>query len=121
VGPEVTMGRLDPAFERLALGRSSGPVEIRSVSSGTLLATLPASSSLPTFDGRWSPDGRFLAVKRDRSADGGRTDLEVWDVAGARRVLLAQDTSYGASAFHPRLPLLLAGLRNGMAAVWDLE
>src|SRR5439155_24881689 len=40
--PEVNFGQLDPSFERIAVSRGKGPVEVRAVSGDRLLATLPA-------------------------------------------------------------------------------
>src|SRR6185436_8451934 len=56
---------LDPAFERLAISTNTEPVEIRAVSDNQLLATLPASTNLPSLGKEWSADGRFLAVARN--------------------------------------------------------
>jgi WD40 repeat protein len=116
-----TLIQLDPAFERIALCRRDGPVEIRAVSNGRLLFELPASSKLSAFLGWWSADGRFLAVKRDRIGSGARADLEVWNVKERRRVLLLHDVEYGVASFHPRWPRMLAGRREGSVAIWDLE
>src|SRR5439155_23741144 len=62
-GSEFTLRMVDPSFERIALCRRAGPVEIRSTSDQRLLATLPASTNLPAYYAEWSPDGRFLAAK----------------------------------------------------------
>src|SRR5206468_1239352 len=74
-----TLVRLDPALERMAVGRGNGPVEILSLADQRLLATLPASTNRPAYYGLWSGKGRFLAVKRDYSAGGERADWEIWD------------------------------------------
>jgi WD40 repeat protein/tRNA A-37 threonylcarbamoyl transferase component Bud32 len=102
-GP-VTLVYLDPAFERVAIARERGPVEIRSVPDDRLVASLPASTDRPAHLGRWSPDGRFLAVKRDHDATGLRADWEVWEVSSARRVLLLQNMWRDMASFHPSLP-----------------
>jgi WD40 repeat protein len=119
-GSDATLVQLDPAFERIALGRGRASVEIRSVSDNRLLMTLAASTNLPAHSGRWSPDGSFLAIKRDYDSSGRRADLEVWELASARRVLLLRDVPWAAVAFHPRLPLMMAALRNGVVASWNL-
>ncbi|MBK8002287.1 MAG: serine/threonine protein kinase [Verrucomicrobia bacterium] len=46
---EFTLRRLDPAFERIALCRRNGPVEIRSARNLELLAELPATTNLAAF------------------------------------------------------------------------
>ena len=119
---DLTLVQLDPAFDRIALGRGNGPVEIRSVSDQRLLATLPASANRAAYVALWSPDGRFLAVKRDDPASGGRRpDVEVWDVAAAQRLHLLTNVARSAFSFHPRLPRLIAGLPSATAVTWDLE
>jgi WD40 repeat protein len=121
VPPETTLGQLDPAFERVALASGEGPVEIRAVSDRRLLATLPASTNRAAYVANWSPDGRFLAVKRDLDPGGQRIGLEIWDVAAARRALLLQEVTRGAFGFHPRLPRLIVGGLPATAVIWNLE
>jgi WD40 repeat protein len=116
----TTLIQFDARFERVAFGRGEGPVEIRAVADEQLIATLPASTNLPAFFAQWSPDGRFLAIKRDHREVGFRNDVEIWDVAKSRRLLWLRDVEYGAWAFHPHLPRVLTGLRNGAVALWDL-
>ena len=118
--PDTTVVRLDPDFQKLAVAHGPAPVEIRSVSDLRLLDTLAPSTNRPVFVNWWSRDARFLAVKRDTAVSGSRADIEVWDVAAGNRILLLRDVDYGTVAFHPRRPWMLAGLTNGVAAVWDL-
>jgi len=119
--PGFTLLALDPTFERCAVGYGNRSIELRGVSDFRLLATLPASTNLPTHDAVWSADGRFLAVKRDYITSGARADWEIWDAAGARRVLLVRAVPWGAVSFHPHLPRLMTGGSRGRLAVWDLE
>ncbi len=119
--PDDTAAQLDPGFERLALCRGTLDVDIRSLKDDRVLASLPASSPWPAFWAEWSRDGRFLAVRRDRTGFGERSDIEAWEVATRRRALLVQDVAGGALAFHPRLPQLLAGVRHGRLGIWNLE
>lgn len=49
VAPDTTMIQFDPAFDRIALCRGSGPVEIRAVRDHQLITTLPASTNLLTY------------------------------------------------------------------------
>lgn len=119
---EFTVRRLDAKFERIALCRGRGPVEIRSIAEDQLLATLPASTNLMCYNLDWSRDGRFLALKRDYDAENYRGDLEVWDFNGdPRRVLLIHDVRRNARSFHPNRPQLLTGGANGLVVAWDLE
>jgi WD40 repeat protein len=120
-GPEVTLAQLDPAFGRLALGRGSHSVKILDVSSNTLIGTLPASTNLPAFVGLWNFDGRFLAIGRSPNAGMRRADIEIWNVAAARRVLWLHDAPCGALAFHPREDRLLVCPGGKQVAVWDLK
>jgi len=116
----VTLLELDPSFERLALCKGNGPVEIRAVSDNRLLTALPASTNLLAYAGLWSSDGRFLAVKRDWPPNGRRADLEVWDVTGARLALRLTDVSWNARSFHPQRHWIMAA-QPGSVAIWDLE
>jgi WD40 repeat protein/predicted Ser/Thr protein kinase len=113
--------QLDPSFERLATARGKGPTEIRSVPGNQLLATLPASTNLPSFVREWSADGRYLAVKRDYPDGGAHGDWEIWDVGQSNRILLLRDVSLSALSFHPRLPRVLARTRASGVAIWDLK
>jgi WD40 repeat protein len=112
---------MDPVFERFAVANGSGPVEIRAAADGHLLASLPASADFNAYFLCWSPDGRFLASKRDRNQATERANLEVWDAGAARGVLLLEDVFIGGLAFHPHRPELLVGLLNGLAVIQNLE
>jgi WD40 repeat protein len=118
---DTTIASFDPMFERIALCRGGGPVEIRSVSDRRLLATLPASTNLSAYVGLWSPDGRFLAVSRDRDSAASRRDAEVWEVASAKQVLPAARHTWGAMSFHPRLPQIMIGQMPASAVIWNVE
>jgi len=121
LAPDLTLIQLDPAFERIALGRGRGEVEIRSVRDHQLLAVLPAATNLMSYVGLWSRDGRFLAVKRDHPPNGARADWEIWDVSRVKRILLLRDNLGGAFSFHPYLPRIIVGRAPATAAIWDLE
>ncbi|HAB19616.1 MAG TPA: hypothetical protein PLX89_26415, partial [Verrucomicrobiota bacterium] len=120
-GSEFTIRQLDPTFERMALCRGRGPVEIYTTSGDRLVAALPASTNRVAHNARWSANGRFLAVKRDLDPTGSIADLEVWELPDARRVLLVPDVRWSAWSFHPYRPQLLTGSANGWIVVWDLE
>jgi hypothetical protein len=119
-GPEFAVRRLDPSFERIAVCRGQGPIEIRSTSDHRLLCTLPASTNWPAYFAAWSPDGRLLAVQRSRRSDGRRADVEVWSASDSRLQLLMRDVPYGTVAFHPRLPRVLLPKAGGVA-MWDVD
>src|ERR1044071_923492 len=119
--PEMTLLRLDPSFERVALCRGSGPVEIRSVADNHLIESLPASTNLPAYMGLWSPDGRFLAVGRDYDSSGRRKDLEVWEIGCAKRKALFHASPGRMISFHPHLPRIIVGQAPSAAMIWDLE
>ena len=112
IDPAATFVELDPAFERYAICRGSGPIEIRAVSDNHLLTSLPPGAKFPTYYGKWSSDGKYLAFKRDRNAT--RAAVEVWDVVNAVRVLFIPDVPTGAMAFHPRHPWLMATSEEGI-------
>ncbi len=120
-GAGFTLRLLDPQFTRLAICKGTGPVEIRSATDLQLLATLPASTNRPAYDrSAWSPDGVFLAVKRDHTPGGARADWEVWNVANARRVLWVRNVPWTALSFHPNSRQLMAA-QDQSVSVWDLE
>src|SRR5206468_8290602 len=48
-------------------------------------------------------------------------DLEVWEVASKKMVVSAKDSFYMSLAFHPQLPLIIAGQRTGELVVWELD
>src|SRR5205814_3817659 len=120
IGLDCTLAVLDPKFERVALCRGAGPVEIRSVSELRLLATLPARMNWPATFGQWSGDGRVFAVRRNEGTYAG-PDVEVWDVASARWVMSLSRTRWNAFSFHPRLPRILGAAEDNSVAIWDLE
>jgi hypothetical protein len=111
---------LDPSFARVAVSPGRGSVEIRAVANNRLLVTLPASTNLPVFVRRWSPDGRFLAVKRDYPDGGITADWEVWDVSAERCVLQLRGMLRDAFCFHPRIPQCMASHRTKGTAIWNL-
>lgn len=120
--PEDTFVRLDPMFQRLAVGNGSGPVTLLSVPGSQMLAALPSTSERQSYGAVWSPDGRYLAVKRQYDVSGSRADLEVWNVAQSRLLFTAtEDIAYNAFSFHPYASLLMAGHVGGAVSVWDLE
>jgi WD40 repeat protein len=123
LAPDVTMKVLDPKFERLAVGRGTKAVEIRSVPEQRLLATLEVGAKEPVTLGKWSADGRFLAIRRgqQRSAANKLTQVDVWDVSSNCRVLSLPRTSWTAFSFHPTLPRILGGDVDGFVSEWDLE
>lgn len=121
IGPELTGARFDPKFERFALLRGRASVEIRSITDDGLLATLPRSTNLMSYLALWSPDGRFLAVKRDYSGSGHRGDVEVWEVTTARLILIVRDMRWNSCSFHPQKPELLTAGTTGLIVAWDLE
>lgn len=124
---DINLGRgansvgLDEGFTRYAFGRGRGAVEVYSLSNQQLIAVLPASTNLTAQLPRFSPDGRYLAFKRDRSG-GSDSDLEVWDLVATQRVIFAPGAvAREAFSFHPHAPRLLAGRPSGRLVTWDLE
>jgi WD40 repeat protein/predicted Ser/Thr protein kinase len=119
-GSEVTFMSLDPNFERVAVGRGTNAVEIRSSHDDQLLATLPPGfAKLPAHVATWSPDGQFLAVKRDHDGAGERADLEIWNITNGHHILL-HDVSWGCISFHPEHRRVLVGAADVSARIVDL-
>jgi WD40 repeat protein len=87
-----------------------------------ILATLPASTNRYAYVAVWSPDGRFLAIKRQHDTDGVRSDWEVWNVGQTQRVVtVGPDVAHNSVTFHPHRPLLMIGHGRGRVTEWDLE
>lgn len=119
---ELTGTELDPSFERIAICHGRGAVEVRGTSDLSLIATLPASTNLMCYVIIWSPDGRFLAVKRDYNGAGTGSDLEVWDLQGqAKRTLLVRNASYNAWSFHPHRPELIIAVDRRFVVNFNVE
>jgi WD40 repeat protein len=116
-----TLRELDPGFERIAVCRTTQAVEIRAVTDQRLMAALPAVTNRPAHLAEWSPDGRFLAIKRDYDGSGARADLEVWDVARQQRILTRRDISWGTMNFHPSNSWWMAAEPGDQVVIWDLE
>lgn len=121
LGSDYMVRALDPSFERIALCRGKGPVEIRGLPDGRMEATLPATTNLMCYGAVWSRDGQFLAVKRDHPPAGTRCDLEVWKADEPRLVLLVRGVHRNARSFHPLRPELMTADQAGLTVAWDLE
>jgi WD40 repeat protein len=121
VGNGSTLQLMDPAFERIALCRGRGPVEIRMASDWRLVATLSPSTNMPAYVGWWSADRRYLAVKRDLTPDGGRADVEVWDTTKPRRIMVFHNVVNHAISFHPSQHRIITAQVDEGLSVWDLE
>jgi WD40 repeat protein len=122
LSPDLTLAQLDPRFERIALGRGAGAITINSLPRLEVLQTLPATSSNPVFEARWSCDGRFFAVKRQRDDGGTRSDVEIWNLDASPRLLrVEKNVAFNSICFHPRQPALMLGYVNGQVKIFDLE
>src|SRR5207247_1163003 len=124
-GSDFALVQLDPRFERSAISRGTGPVEIRATTDQHLLATLSPSTNLPAFVAQWSADGRFIAVKRgERASDRPKNvevTLEVWEAANGRRLLRLDDSAYEPVAFHPKRAQVLIARGDKHVLAWDLD
>lgn len=122
VGQATTLMQPDPSFQRIALGRGSGPVTLCSLPNLEVLGTLPASTNSNTYSALWDKDGRWLAVKRQHDASGFRSTWEVWDAGGVRLIITTgPDVSHRCVSFHPSEPRLLSGHEGGAMTEWDLQ
>lgn len=119
--PNFTVAALDPAFERLAVGRGTNAIEIRSTQDLKWIATLPAAGEEPALEVKWSPDGRYLGVIRKRQVASASARVEFWDVPSARQFSLPPASRWGAFAFHPLKPVALADTGTNAVSVWNLE
>jgi WD40 repeat protein len=60
-------------------------------------------------------------VSRAHDSVGSEWDVEVWDVAAAKRVLLVRGSPSGTVSFHPRLPRIMVGRAPAIAVIWNFE
>ncbi len=119
LGEEQTLVLPDPTFSRVAVARGAGPVSIQAVPDLTVLAILPATTNRETHLAQWSPDGRFLAVRRDLSRS--RCLWELWDVAEQRLIAVTPpDSAYASATIHPRGDRILIGRAGGEVDELDL-
>ena len=112
----------DPQFQRCAIGEGSGPIQIRSVSDQSLLISLPAVVAREAHVLEWSPNGQYLAIKRDLDSGGKNAELEVWDLQKIQRVLHVRgEPTLNALSFHPREARVMTGREDGQISTWNLE
>ena len=106
----------DPAMSRVARGISGGSIQVREISSGRLLMTLPGAGPDAVLL-QFSPDGQYLAAKHDA----GRVVFAVYDLARGESVLSVPEGVYaGAFDFHPDGRTIAAGSRDGTITVYEL-
>jgi WD40 repeat protein len=111
----------DLDFKRYAFSEGRGPVEVRDAADGRLLASLPAAVNLRAYVIEWSPDGKYLAVKRDWDPIGKQGDLELWDWEARRLILHARDrVTQKSLTFHPSEPWIATGNAAGTVRVWNI-
>jgi WD40 repeat protein len=118
----LTLSQLDPRFERIALGNGASAISIHSLPGLEVLQTLPATSTNPVFEARWSHDGRFLAVKRQLDGSGKRSNLEVWRLDPSAQLLrIETNVAYHSFSLNPCRAALVTGHIDGKVQFFDLE
>jgi len=120
LSPGVTAATLDFAFERVAICRGIGSVEIRKAIDGRLLTTLAASTNITAYAAQWSWNGHYLLVKRYEHRQSDFADFEVWNVDAGRRVLTLHDVPVDAADFHRSQPWFVAQTATNCAVIWNL-
>ncbi len=118
---DCTAAAVDPTFEQLAIGRGTNAIEIVSASKLQRIVTLPPAGDEPAIEARWNFDGRYLGVIRKRQVASASARVEFWHVASARPFSLPPASRWGAFAFHPGQPIVLADTGTNAVAVWNLE
>jgi eukaryotic-like serine/threonine-protein kinase len=107
----------DPTTGRMACGTIAGDVLVREASGGDA-SVLYSKAGFRAALVRFSPDGRYLAVKHEER---GEVTLVVWDVARAQKLLEIPDGMRAAAVdFHPDGATLAAGRRDGSIVLYDL-
>jgi serine/threonine protein kinase/WD40 repeat protein len=109
---------IDPTSSRMARGTPEGDVLIRGALAPNEDIRLPGK--LPrVVMARFSPDGRYLAVKHQHHAD---VALVVWDTQPAVKILhIPEGVDGDALDFHPGGRMLAAGRRDGTIVLYDLD
>ena len=111
----------NPTLTQAAICNGHQPVVIRSLANGETSMVLPGNTNFSTYFAAWSPDGRHLAVKRNKGSAGREGLVEVWDVATSPRLLLDRlPVAYESFSFHPKQPWLMTGRIGGGVTVFDL-
>ena len=90
--------RIDERFEQCAVVEQGTNVSIRDVRSGAMLHRIFASAPVERIE-RFSPDGRFLALRHTNS-------LSIWETATGTRCLLHDGTN-NTFCFAPNEPAVL--------------
>ncbi|HZR20402.1 MAG TPA: serine/threonine-protein kinase [Verrucomicrobiae bacterium] len=122
VPPDTTLEILNPSFDKIALCRGAGDVEIRTVPELRLLTTFPASTNRPAYLGWWKADERYLAIKRDLLPGGERADVELWQMQKPEHlVTVLHNVSGRALSFDPQRNRLIAAQDGQGVGIWDLE
>jgi serine/threonine protein kinase/WD40 repeat protein len=107
----------DPALNRVARGQPSGDMLIHDGANLEIASTLPGNGLRPVL-ARFSPNGRFLAIKHQ---DRQRGVLVLWDVITQRRLLSIPDGVHASALdFHPDGTSMVVGLRDGSVVVYEL-
>jgi serine/threonine protein kinase/WD40 repeat protein len=107
----------DPAMRRVARGTPNGEVLISEAGSPEVARTLPGDGVRAVM-ARFSPDGRFLAVKHQ---DPQHIELAIWEVESGRLLRRIPDGIYDdAIDFHPQGGLVAIGLRDGTIVAYSL-
>jgi serine/threonine protein kinase/WD40 repeat protein len=107
---------IDAAFERYAVADKDGNVSVRRVRDDQQLIPLPGFGPCDDYVGLlFSPDGRFLHVKRAHSKR-----RRLWKLDGTDPVLVI-DGQYSAFAFSPDSRRLAASFDDGTVRLLDTE
>ncbi|MFO0891399.1 MAG: protein kinase [Isosphaeraceae bacterium] len=107
----------DPGLGWVARGAPNGDVLVHEGGSPTASFVLPGNGVRPVL-ARFSPDGRYLAVKHE---DDRRVELALWDVAGRRLLRRIPDGMHvSAVDFHPTDELVAVGRRDGTIVAYEL-
>jgi serine/threonine protein kinase/WD40 repeat protein len=107
----------DPVTGRIARGTRDGTVHVRSAEDPDDVVHLPGNGLRAVFV-RFSPDGRYLAVKHEER---GKVRLAVWEVGRAAKILdVPEGMCADALDFHPDGGTVAAGRRDGSIVLYDL-
>ncbi|MFO0956091.1 MAG: hypothetical protein U0800_01345 [Isosphaeraceae bacterium] len=108
---------IDPDHDRVALALPDGTIVVRSLPGDREFARLDGGG-MPSARIRFGPGGRHVAAKAERD---GRSAFRVYDLETGRRILDVPAGAFQAAFdFHPTLPIVAAGRRDGSILLYDL-